>query len=100
MSPTGSTTQNPLPLWVFLASSGDVADDRALARRVLEALPYDPRWREGGAKAKGVKFGRKPKLSPAQIKHARQQIERGQPLQDVAAILNVSRITLYRALKD
>ncbi len=52
------------------------------------------------AKAKGVKFGRKPKLSPAQIKHARQQIERGQPLQDVAAILNVSRITLYRALKD
>jgi hypothetical protein len=33
---------SPLPLRVFLASPGDVGDERALARQVLERLPYDP----------------------------------------------------------
>ena len=51
------------------------------------------------AQAKGVKFGRKPKLSPAQVKHARRQIEQGERVQDVAALLNVGRMTLYRALQ-
>lgn len=32
----------PLRLRVFLASPGDVSDERALARQVLERLPYDP----------------------------------------------------------
>lgn len=32
----------PLHLRVFLASPGDVADERALARQALERLPYDP----------------------------------------------------------
>jgi hypothetical protein len=32
----------PLPLRVFLASPGDVADERALALQVLEQLQYDP----------------------------------------------------------
>ena len=32
-------------LRVFLASPGDVADERALARQVLERLPYDPMLR-------------------------------------------------------
>ena len=33
----------PLHLRVFLSSPGDVADERALARRVLkDELPYDP----------------------------------------------------------
>ena len=52
------------------------------------------------AQKRGVKFGRKPKLSPAQIKHARQQIDHGQRVQDIATLLNVDRITLYRALKN
>ena len=52
------------------------------------------------AQRRGVKFGRKPKLSPAQINHARQQIEQGEGVQDVAALLNVDRTTLYRALKS
>lgn len=52
------------------------------------------------AQKRGVKFGRKPKLSPAQVNHARQQIEQGQGVQDVAALLNVDRTTLYRALKE
>lgn len=51
------------------------------------------------AKKRGVKFGRKPKLTPAQIKHARQQIDKGERVQDVAALLNVDRTTLYRVLK-
>ena len=32
----------PLRLRVFLASPGDVQDERSLALRVLERLPYDP----------------------------------------------------------
>ena len=50
------------------------------------------------AKAKGVKFGRKPKLTRQQIEHARQQIEKGERQEDVAALFNVNRSALYRAL--
>src|SRR5512143_3373912 len=42
MSTMGTTTQSPLHLRVFLASPGDVADERALALTVLEQLQYDP----------------------------------------------------------
>lgn len=52
------------------------------------------------ARLRGVKFGRKPKLCPAQITHARAQIEQGARVQDVAKLLGVGRVTLYRALKD
>jgi DNA invertase Pin-like site-specific DNA recombinase len=51
------------------------------------------------AQRRGVKFGRKPKLTPAQVQHAREQIEGGKPVRDVAALLGVDRATLYRALK-
>jgi DNA invertase Pin-like site-specific DNA recombinase len=66
----------------------------------LESNLITERTRAGvkAAQAKGVKFGRKPKLSPAQIKHARQQIEQGERVPEVAALLNVDRATLYRAL--
>ncbi len=47
----------------------------------------------------GVKFGRKPKLSSEQIDHARDQIEGGKTAQKVTALLNVGRMTLWRALK-
>jgi DNA invertase Pin-like site-specific DNA recombinase len=46
-----------------------------------------------------LKFGRKPKLSPEQVEHAREQIERGKTVQEVAALLKVGRVTLWRALK-
>ena len=67
----------------------------------LERSLITERTRAGVKKAqkRGVKFGRKPKLSPAQIAHARQQIEKGEGVQDVAVLLNVDRTTLYRALK-
>lgn len=50
------------------------------------------------AKGRGVKFGRKPKLTRQQIDHARNLIDDGQRREDVAALLNVDRTTLYRAL--
>ena len=51
------------------------------------------------ARRRGVRFGRKPKLSPTQVAHARQLIESGRRVQDVAALLSVGRVTLYRALR-
>ena len=80
--------------------------DRAMLHMVALLTELEPgliaeRTRAGvkAAQAKGVKFGRKPKLSAAQVKHARKQIEQGERVQDVAALLNVGRMTLYRALQ-
>ena len=50
------------------------------------------------ARSRGVKFGRNAKLSPLQIAKARKLIEHGERVQDVAALCNVDRSTLYRAL--
>lgn len=52
------------------------------------------------AQKRGVKFGCKPKLPSPNHKHAQQQIDKGELVQDVAALLNVNRTMLYRALKD
>lgn len=51
------------------------------------------------AVARGVKMGRKTKLTPQQITHARQLIEQGERHETVAELFNVSRRTLYRWLK-
>jgi DNA invertase Pin-like site-specific DNA recombinase len=51
------------------------------------------------AKARGVKFGRKAKLSPQQIDHARKLIASGKhDRQEIAELFKVNRSTLYRAL--
>jgi DNA invertase Pin-like site-specific DNA recombinase len=50
------------------------------------------------AKRRGVKFGRKPKLTALQIELARKQIERGEDRGKIAASFYVNRTTLYRAL--
>lgn len=50
------------------------------------------------AKARGVKMGRKPKLTPQQINHARKLIEEGENPGQVAKLLNVARSTLYAHL--
>ena len=52
------------------------------------------------AKAKGVRFGRPPALSPEQIALARQLIEEGQKPRAVAQILKVHPATLYRAIES
>lgn len=50
--------------------------------------------------ARGVKMGRKVKLTPQQIEHARKLIEQGEHHDSVAKSLNVSRRTLYRWLEN
>ncbi len=50
------------------------------------------------AQARGVKMGRKPKLTPQQVVHARKLLGQGERPNTVAQSLNVSRRTLYRAL--
>jgi DNA invertase Pin-like site-specific DNA recombinase len=51
------------------------------------------------AKARGVKFGPRPTLTPAQVKHARQLIEcDGRTVKEAATLLGVHRSTLYRGL--
>jgi DNA invertase Pin-like site-specific DNA recombinase len=51
------------------------------------------------AKARGVRFGPRPTLTPAQIDHARQLIDHdGRTVKDAAELLGVHRSTMYRAL--
>jgi DNA invertase Pin-like site-specific DNA recombinase len=50
------------------------------------------------AQRRGVKFGRKPKMTPQQVTHARKLIESGDDRAKVAALFNVGRKTLFRAL--
>ncbi len=66
----------------------------------LERSLISERIRAGVKAAKGrrVKFGRKRKLTPQQITHARKLIDDGELCEDVAALLSVDRATLYRAL--
>ena len=52
------------------------------------------------AVARGVKMGRKPLLSPEQVTHVRTLREQGESPAQVAQLLNVSRRTLYRALRS
>lgn len=51
------------------------------------------------AKKRGVRVGRPPALTPAQVKHAQKLIDGGEAPTAVARSLGVSRATLYRALK-
>ena len=66
----------------------------------LERSLITERTRAGvkAAKGRGVKCGRKPKRTAQQKHHARQLLDQGQTVQDVAALLNVHRTTIYRAL--
>src|SRR5580698_2691701 len=49
------------------------------------------------AQRRGVKFGRKPKLTSQQVAHAQKLIGDGQRREEVADLFNVNRVTLYRA---
>ncbi len=84
----------------------DTATGRAMWQMIgvlaeLERSLITERTRAGvkAAQRGGVKFGRKPKLSLPQVAHARQFIAGGERVQDVAALLNVGRVTLYRHLR-
>jgi DNA invertase Pin-like site-specific DNA recombinase len=75
-----------------------VADDRRTPE--LERRLISERTRAGvkAAQRRGVKFGRKVKLTAEQINHARKLLDKGEARQYVADLLNVGRSTLYRAL--
>jgi len=66
----------------------------------LERSLISERTRAGvkAAQRRGVKFGRKPKLTPQQIAHARKLINQGEDRQKIATLFKVGRKTLYRAL--
>ena len=51
------------------------------------------------AKKRGVKLGRKPSLTPTQIKHALKLVSNGEQVKSVAESLGVDRSTVYRAIK-
>ena len=50
------------------------------------------------AKARGVRFGRRPKLTADQVALARRLVTEGTSIPEASKILNVHRATLYRAL--
>jgi Enterobacteriaceae phage serine recombinase len=68
--------------------------------QLLSQPPIQERTKAGreAAKRRGVKLGRKPKLSPQQIAHARKLVENGESPTQVAQLLKVARSTLYAAL--
>jgi len=51
------------------------------------------------AQKRGVKFGRKVKLTPDRLAHARKLIEQGTRPTDAAKIIGIGRTTLYSALQ-
>jgi DNA invertase Pin-like site-specific DNA recombinase len=61
-------------------------------RRILERTARG----RADAKAKGVKFGRKPTLTPHQQKEARKRLDAGETQRSVARSYNVSQSTLSR----
>ncbi|KNH07071.1 Resolvase, N-terminal domain [Candidatus Burkholderia brachyanthoides] len=51
------------------------------------------------AKARGTKFGRKPKLEPTQLKHIYQLVDEGKASrQEISDLFGIDRSTLYRLL--
>jgi DNA invertase Pin-like site-specific DNA recombinase len=71
----------------------------ALAQMERELIRERTNAGLAAARARGRKGGRKPKLSPKQIAHARKLLEdRNTTIKDVAASLGVNRATIYRAL--
>ena len=61
-------------------------------RRIIERTARG----RADAKAKGVKFGRKPILTPHQQREARERIEAGETQRSVARSYNVSQATISR----
>jgi DNA invertase Pin-like site-specific DNA recombinase len=68
----------------------------------LERSLITERTRAGvkAAQQRGVKFGRKPKLTAQQIKHVHELRVQGKRAQDIAYLFKVSRMTIYRSFAD
>jgi DNA invertase Pin-like site-specific DNA recombinase len=51
------------------------------------------------AKARGVKLGRRPKLTPHQVREALQRREAGEPVREIGRSFNVSHSTISRLVE-
>jgi DNA invertase Pin-like site-specific DNA recombinase len=80
-------------LWVFSTSlfSPFSSSIGGFERHLIRARTDEGRNR---AKARGVKFGRKPKLTPFQRAEALERLTRGETQADVARSYNVSQTTV------
>lgn len=91
LSEPWTDTTNPAGRMVLTVFAGIAEFERSL---IIE------RTRSGreAAKQRGVKFGARPVLTPAQVAHARELVElQGRSVREVAGLLGVHRSTLYRA---
>ena len=93
-------------LWFFAQRAATSPTGRAMWQMVgilaeLERSLIQERTKAGRAAAiaRGVKMGRKPKLTTQQIEHAKKLLEQGEHHDKVAQLFNVSRRTLYRVLQ-
>ena len=86
-------TTSPAGRMVFTVFAGIAEFERALIHE---------RTRSGrvAAQARGVRFGRPPKLTDDQVKLAQRLIEEGRSVPEVSKILRVHRATLYRVLSS
>lgn len=75
---------------LMLAVLGGMAD---IERDLIKARTSEGRAR---AKSRGVKLGRKFKLTPAQQVEARERLANGETMVDIARSFNVSRTTIGR----
>jgi DNA invertase Pin-like site-specific DNA recombinase len=62
-------------------------------RELIRARTGEGRER---AKARGVKMGRKPKLTPHQMREAIKRRDKGEPMREIARTYNVSHSTISR----
>jgi DNA invertase Pin-like site-specific DNA recombinase len=62
-------------------------------RELIRARTGEGRER---AKARGVKMGRKPKLTPHQMHEALRRRDKGEPVREIARTYNVSHSTISR----
>jgi DNA invertase Pin-like site-specific DNA recombinase len=62
-------------------------------RELIRARTGEGRAR---AVAAGVKMGRKPKMTPHQVKEALRRVDAGEPMRDIARSYNVSHSTISR----
>jgi DNA invertase Pin-like site-specific DNA recombinase len=65
-------------------------------RRIMERTARG----RADAKAKGVKFGRKPSLTPHQQQEARKRVEEGETQRSIARSYNVSQATIARLKRE
>ena len=86
-------TSTPAGKMVFTVLGAVVELERSLIQERTKAG-------RAAAMARGVKMGRKPKLSPQQVAHARQLREQGKSSKHIAPLLKVSERTVERALSN